>query len=201
MGLELWHTVVAVCIAVGAAALTGRYALYVWDRDQLRRLNRETAGLSDCWGIIEDLPVEALSAPIRQVLGAIMSRCLARARRIRPKHPYLMDQQARIDAFVATEPQPRNGRPGVATRGRAMEALDRLENLVAETRPDGDLSRDQIRSCRAALARRLTELEFLSDQHEVMQADYLRRVTRALDVGGGLWDRQFSGSRSALPTQ
>lgn len=201
MALELWHMVVAVCIAVGAAALTGRYALHVWERHQLRRLNRETAGLSDCWEIVRDLPVEVLSEPVRRVLGAFMSSTLARARRIQPQHAFLLHQQARIDAFVAEAPAPRSGRPGVATRRSAIEALMRLDGLVAGIRPDAEVSGATLLECRAALARKLTELEFLNDQHEVMQADYLRRVTRALDVGGGLWDRQFSDSRSVLPTQ
>lgn len=200
MALHIWHLVIPACIAVGAAALTGRYGLHVWAQHQLNRLTRESAGLSRCWSIIGDLPATALTEPVRNALGALMQACLQRARRIQPDHPFLLNQQHRIERFVEEAPA-RAGRPSRAARQRAICALRELEQLLADPGSDRVVPKPDLVASRAAVSHQITEIEFLSDQGAVLQADYLRRVTRALDASQGLWVGQLPGPSKALPTQ
>jgi len=189
--------VVAGCSAVGIAALAVRLLLRVIDGVQERRLDREGRALQRWWAVLGDLPAEVHTPPLRRLLGRIMTRSLEAAARVSPGHPYLSGQRDEINRFIG------GGAVGTAIRGprnrdhrqdreRHVRALQELLRLLEHSAGDRLVTTVELVSARAAASRALTELEFLAVRQSNLQADALRRVTRA--IGGGQ-------SSNAFPTQ
>lgn len=200
MALEYWELVVALFAATGIAALAGRLALQTWERMQVSRLAREGRLLERWWAVIGELPADALSAPVRRALGAIMQQHLRCAQQIQPDHPFLDTQGEQIARFVVERPAGAGRRLKGTDRQRAIAALEECRILLNRCRADGPVTRREIVLCQAAVLRKLTELEFLQRQTSV-GADNLRRMTRAIDSANRLWNDQSPASSSTLPTQ
>lgn len=200
MALEYWELVVALFAATGIAALAGRLALQTWERMQVSRLAREGRLLERWWAVIGELPADALSAPVRQALGAIMHLHLRCAQQIQPDHPFLNTQAEQIARFIVERPAGTGRRLKGTDRQRAIAALEECRILLNRCRADGPVTRREIVICQAAVLRKLTELEFLQRQAS-LGADNLRRVTRAIDSANRLWSNQSPASSSTLPTQ
>lgn len=200
MALEHWQLVVALFVATGIVALAGRLALQAWERVQMSRLAREGRLLERWWAVIGELPADALSDPVRRALGAIMHQHLDCAQQIQPDHPFLNTQGAQIARFIADRPAAVGRHLKGADRQRAIAALEACRLLLSQTRADAGVTRQEIVLCQVAVARKLTELEFLRQQ-TALGADNLRRVTRAIDSANRVWSHQPPASSSSLPTQ
>ncbi|MDZ7670963.1 MAG: hypothetical protein U5Q16_16645 [Gammaproteobacteria bacterium] len=200
MALEHWQLVVALFVATGIAALAGRLALQAWERVQMSRLAREGRLLERWWAVIGELPADALSDPVRRALGAIMHQHLDCAQQIQPDHPFLNTQGAQIARFIVDRPAAVGRHLKGADRQRAIAALEACRLLLSQTRADAGVTRQEIVLCQVAVARKLTELEFLRQQ-TALGADNLRRVTRAIDSANRVWSHQPPASSSSLPTQ
>lgn len=194
--------VVAGGTAVGAVALAARQLLRLLGSHQERRLAREGGALLRWWAVLGDVPAEVLTPPLRRLIGRIMNRRLAAAGRVSPAHPYLQAQREEINRFMgggAVGTVSRSGRRGLEQdRRRRIQALAALFELLEHSTPDRLVSAGELASGRAAVARALSELEFLATRQTNLEADALRRVTRAIGHGASPWRRQSS---NALPTQ
>lgn len=194
--------VVAGGTAVGAVALAARQLLHLLGSYQERRLAREGHALLRWWAVLDDVPADVLTPPLRRLIGRIMSRRLAAAGRASPAHPYLQAQREELNRFMggsavsrATRTA-RNGRE--QDRRRRILALETLLELLEHSGPDRLVSAGELASGRAAVARALSELEFLATRQTNLEADALRRMTRAIRHGASPLTRQSS---NALPTQ
>jgi hypothetical protein len=188
--------------AAGAVALAARQLLRLLGRYQERRLAREGRALVRWWTVLGDVPAEVLTPPLRRLIGRIMSRRLAAAGRVSPAHPYLQAQREQINRFMggsAVGTATRSARSGLEQdRRRRIQALEALLELLEHSATDRLVSAGELASGRAAVARALGELEFLATRQTNLEADALRRVTRAIGNGAAPWTRQSS---NALPTQ
>jgi len=203
MTLEPWVIVVAGCTAVGAVALAARQLLRLIASVQERRLQREGRALQRWWGVLGDVPADVLTPPLRRLLGRIMTRCLHAAARVGRDHPYLRGQRDEINRFIGGHTignaiRSARGRGQAQARERHMPALQELLTLLDHSAADRLVSTVELASARSAVSRALNELEFLAARQPNLEADALRRMTRALDSGAAPWGRQSS---SAFPTQ
>ena len=81
-----WFLIVVICTLAGLAALVGRLLLRAWSLRQLKVLARESYAIRRCWSLLDQLPAELLTQPLRMTFGKIMYVRLKRARKIR-HHP------------------------------------------------------------------------------------------------------------------
>jgi hypothetical protein len=205
MALEPWMLVAAGCTVVGVAALAARGVLRMVCHLQERRLDRECRALEDWWSVLVDVPNDVLDVTLRRVLGRVMLRRLDRVAGLSSDHPYLYRQREAIDAFIdgsapgVSTPGRRDRHPRV-TRARQKKALRTLNTLIEESAAARLLPPDERAGAASAVSRALETLEFLEAQHGTVEADAMRRMTRALGQGGS---HAFPGvqSRRLFPTQ
>jgi len=194
--------VVAGSTALGAITLAARPLLRLLGGYQERRLDREGRALLRWWAVLGEVPAEVLTPPLRRLIGRIMSRRLAAAGRVSPAHPCLQTQRDEINRFMGGSTlgtATRSARRGLEQDRRLrIQALAALLELLEHSAPDRLVSAGELASGRAAVARALSELEFLATRQTNLEADALRRVTRAIGNGATPWRRQSS---NALPTQ
>ena len=199
MSLQPWELLVVVCAATGVVALIGRHGLRWWGQRQVVRLSREALALERWWVVIAELPVFCLEPGVRRTIGQVMHRRLDCARRLRPDHPFLRAERIRIARFIGQSPGERTAQSRDG-RARTLQALRALLELLQGAVADRLLERAELSAAEAAIARQVTELEFLQNQPQSLEAEYLRRVTRAIGTGAAP-PGQLGASSSALPTQ
>ncbi|MFU8816679.1 MAG: hypothetical protein ACNA7W_15130 [Pseudomonadales bacterium] len=198
MTVELWQLVVVICVAVGAVAWAGRYALHAWSLYQLKVLAHESYALQRWWDVLGQLPAEVLSQPLRCTLGRIMYQRLKRARRVQPDHHFLRDQQLQIARFIGRTPGDDGRRLTGAARQQAMAALGDLKRVLDESVSDGLISQAELERCEAGVAQSLTALEFAHYRQAALQAEYLQRIPQAIDhLRSALRAAQRLGSNGA----
>ena len=97
---QSWLTITALCALAGLCALVGRLILKAWSLRQLKTLSRESLAIRRCWALLDQLPTELLTQPLRMTFGKIMYVRLKRAQKVRPEHPFLRDQQLQIAQLI-----------------------------------------------------------------------------------------------------
>jgi hypothetical protein len=180
MMIEPWQWLVIVSTGIGTLALAARHGLQAWSLYQLKILAHETDALQRWWGVIGQLPAEMLSQSLRCTLGRIMYQRLKRARRIRPDHPFLRDQQLQIARFIGRAPVSDGRRLTGMARAQTMVALGDLKRVLDESAADGLISQGELMNCEASVAKTLTELEFAHYRQAALQAEYLQRIPQAI---------------------
>lgn len=200
MILQPWEVLVVACTAMGLLALGGRHALRLWGQRQIDRLARESGSLQRWWSVLGEVPESCLDAPVRRAIGSVLYRRLEWARRIQPNHPFLRTQRLQIARFIAAKPPLHAGPQTREERQRTIDALGTLLEMLQQAGDEHLIHGSELVTAEAGVSRRLTELEFVQRQHASLQADYLRRVTRAIGPQSSPWT-QLNRSSRALPTQ
>ena len=178
---EPWLTITILCALTALAGFGGRIALRAWSLHQLKVLAEESLAIRRCWSLLDQLPAEVLSQPLRMTFGKIMYVRLKRARRIRPHHPFLRDQQLQIAQLIGTTRGGRTRPLGPSDREEAMAALEGLRSVLAQGADRGIINELEQQRCAERLDEALTSLQLIHYRQAAEEAEHLQRIPQAID--------------------
>lgn len=178
---EPWLMTALACALAGLAALGGRLALRSWSLRQLKTLAEESLAIRRCWSLLDQLPAEVLTQPLRMTFGKIMYVRLKRARRIRPEHPFLRDQQLQIAQLIGTTRGGRTRPLGDKDREEAMAALEGLRTVLSQSAVEGIINDLERQRCAERLDEALTSLRLIHYRQAALEAEHLQRIPQAID--------------------
>lgn len=175
-----WLTISALCALAGLCALIGRFVLKAWSLRQLKILSRESLGIRHCWALLDQLPAELLTQPLRMTFGKIMYVRLKRAQKVRPEHPFLRDQQLQIAQLIGTRQGGRIEPLNARAREEALEALQALKAVLEESAADRIINELEHDRCALRLDEALSSLQLSHYKQAALEAEYLQRIPQAI---------------------
>ena len=178
---QSWLTITALCALAGLCALVGRLILKAWSLRQLKTLSRESLAIRRCWALLDQLPTELLTQPLRMTFGKIMYVRLKRAQKVRPEHPFLRDQQLQIAQLIGTRQVGRGAALSARAREEALEALDGLKVVLDESAADRIINDLEHERCALRLDEALSSLQLAHYKQAALEAEYLKRIPQAID--------------------
>jgi hypothetical protein len=206
--LQPWE--LAIVMSVAMSLLTLMMARRIIERRNdrlLKRLTSECRILERWWRVVEDLPMTALSLPLRTTIGSIIAQRLASAGSLHAGHPSMAAQQVQIERFCGQPAGARARRQSLAELRDGQTALTRLRELLRETADDGLLSSEALRQCEAEITDLTRALLPIETRHADARAAYLRSLTEAIQgtqepaVFGRAWADQRRRSNDPLPSR
>lgn len=175
-----WLTVTALCAAAGVCALIGRLILRAWSLRQLKILTRESFAIRRTWALLDQLPTELLTQPLRMTFGKIMYVRLKRAQKVRPEHPFLRDQQLQIAQLIGTRQGGRGEALTAKAREAALQSLQDLKVVLDESAADRIINELEHQRCALRLDEALSSVQLAHYKQAALEAEYLKRIPQAI---------------------
>ena len=176
-----WLVITIICALASLAALVGRLALRTWSIRQFKILSQESFAIRRCWALLDQLPSDLLTLPLRMTFGKIMYVRLKRARKVRPDHAFLRDQQLQIAQLIGTTRGGRSRALDLRDREDAMEALEGLKQVLEESAAEGIVNDLEAQRCAERLDEALSGVQLAHFKQAALEAEHLKRIPQAMD--------------------